>query len=87
MTQHTPDNVECVAVHFLKIMRRWFNTKGKPCDILNANDHFDANMAMDEAFKTCGLQALPDDGEMTQDACDLWNAAWTRAAILNGEKP
>jgi len=84
---NTPENVERVAVAFLNVMRRWFKTKHKPVDILNANDHFDANMAMDEAFTACGLKALPDEGQMTQEACDLWNAAWDRTAILNGEQP
>ena len=84
---HSITNVERVAVEFRKVLQRWFASKGKPVDILNANDHFDANMAMDEALKKCGIPPFNRQGEMTQDVCDLWNAAWNRAAVLNGEKP
>lgn len=90
MTQNinTPENRDKVAKAFIEVLTRWFATKKKkltPELIQNANDHFDANMAMDEAFTKCGLQALPDDGQMTEDACDLWNVAWNRAVVLQKE--
>jgi len=47
-----------------------------------SHDYCDANMAMDAAFQRVGLGHLVDpeqygDDGMSQDASDLWNAAWS----------
>lgn len=47
------------------------------------HDFCDANMPMDAAFtKVFGRSILPEDGEMADADCDLWNAAWSRAKAL-----
>lgn len=46
-----------------------------------SHDWCDANMAMDEAIRSFGLDPLPPDrdGGMSQAMTDLWNAAWESA--------
>lgn len=55
-----------------------------PNFVRNANDYYDANMAMDAAFKECGLQTFDKDGQMTQETIDLFNVAWERAEVIAG---
>lgn len=44
------------------------------------DDFCDANMIMDAAFKSLGVDPLPDlEKGMSQAICDRWNAAWDRA--------
>lgn len=49
-------------------------------DVCHSHDFCDANMVMDAAFKEFGVDPLEygyteEDG-MSQEVCDLWNAAW-----------
>ncbi len=84
MKQNTAENVERVGRAFHKELTEWFKDDGvnpTPEHIENSNDYYDANMAMDAAFRSCGL--VPDVS--TDDSTDLWNAAWERAiAIAKG---
>ena len=88
MTKNTPDNREKVAAEFLRILKLWFSLADKPLNVANANDYFDANMAMDAAFTACGLetfdQPIPgqDDFTMSEESMALFNDAWTRAIEL-----
>jgi len=55
-------------------------------DVCHSHDFCDANMVMDAAFHTFGVDPLEygyteEDG-MSQEVCDLWNAAWNRAKEL-----
>jgi len=94
---HTPANVEKVATEFLLELAEWMRLDERPeiqtmnmtpDFVRNANDYYDANMAMDAAFKRCGLVALEDgpDSCMSSDVADLWNEAWERAAKMCGMK-
>ena len=41
------------------------------------HDFFDANMAMERAFReTFGRSPIPDEGEMSAEDTDAWDAAW-----------
>lgn len=98
--QFTPENVNKVAAEFLKVISRWFKRDGMydednarvKCKkvtkelVLNSNDHFDANMAMDEALTNLNITIFDDNGEMSQDITDLWNAAWDKAGELAEQK-
>lgn len=48
-----------------------------------SHDYCDANMTMDAAFKSFGIDPLEHDyteeDGMSQEVCDLWNSAWDRA--------
>lgn len=48
-----------------------------------SHDYCDANMTMDAAFKSLGIDPLEHDyteeDGMSQEVCDLWNSAWDRA--------
>lgn len=77
---------EWIAAEFLRILQSkdWFNRKITKQEVLDANDYYDANMAMNEAFINCGREAL-DETEgfgMSQISIKLWNDAWERAATL-----
>ena len=55
-------------------------------DVCHSHDFCDANMVMDAAFNTFGVDPLEygyteEDG-MSQEVCNLWNAAWNRAKEL-----
>lgn len=55
-------------------------------DVCHSHDFCDANMVMDAAFHTLGVDPLEygyteEDG-MSQEVCNLWNAAWNRAKEL-----
>ena len=82
---------EKIAINFLAKLGRWFGADGKKLNaerVLNANDYYDANMAMDYAFKACGLEALDgnDEQPMSQRNADLWNTAWARAGEIQKER-
>lgn len=84
--KNTTENREKVAREFLRILVTWIAEEGSKQRLTkdfveNANDHYDANMAMDEAFRNCGLSTF-EDGEMSEDTIDLFNSAWSRAAEL-----
>lgn len=58
-------------------------------DVCASHDFCDANMVMDAAFKTFGVDPLEygyteEDG-MSQEVCDLWNRAWDRGKELMQE--
>ena len=45
-----------------------------------SHDFCDANMTMDAALESLGVQALPDTDEgMSDEVCALWNASWDKA--------
>ena len=44
-----------------------------------SHDWCDANMAMDQAFRSFGLNPLPRGDKAKQRMADLWNAAWEAA--------
>lgn len=90
---NTPENVERIARSYVEVLQRWLTPdefaavcRGEE----NEHDFCDANMALDEAFKTHGYETLPplvdgeDDG-MSQETCDLWNAAVGRATEIMKE--
>lgn len=86
MKKNTTENREKIAREFLRILVTWIAEEGSKQRLTkdfvqNANDHYDANMAMDEAFRNCGLSTF-DNGEMSDDTMDLWNSAWSRAVEL-----
>lgn len=58
-------------------------------DVCHSHDFCDAGMVMDVAFHTFGVDPLEygytEDGGMSQEVCDLWNAAWNRAKELMQE--
>jgi hypothetical protein len=87
---NTPENVKKVGSEFLRILqtKEWFDCAITPTQVIEANDHFDANMAMDQAFRNNGLKALPesDDVPQTDDVSDLWNSAWDYAVTKSGAK-
>lgn len=96
--KNTPENVATVAKEFNKILLRWYKAHGAYSEdrservevknltarlVSEANDHFDANMAMDEAMRKNGLDPFDDsDGGMSQDATDLFNNAWDEAVKI-----
>lgn len=43
-----------------------------------SHDHCDANMVMEAAFRSLGVEVLGESG-VTDDTCLLWNKAWDHA--------
>lgn len=95
MTINTPENIDQIAKEFINELKEWLrrdhrtamnNKKITPKFVREANDYYDANMAMGAAFKHCGFDPFDSDGGMNGDATDLWNAAWDRAVKMAGEK-
>jgi hypothetical protein len=88
----TDERIDKVAAAFIAVLRQWLSedtrekTKSITFDaafVANANDYFDANMAMDEAFTKCGLHAIhPETGIMSDEMSDLFNNAWNRAILM-----
>ena len=69
---------------FAEVVRK---QKDEPLEgICYSHDYCDANMTMDAAFKSFGVDPLEygytDEDGMSQEVCDLWNAAWDRAKEL-----
>ena len=93
----TLPTIEQVAEAFIKQLREDITTeefaelltkqKEDPIEgICYSHDYCDANMTMDAAFKSLGIDPLEhgyteEDG-MSQEVCDLWNASWDRAKEL-----
>lgn len=80
---------EKIAADFIRVLEtsEWFGRTITATEVREANDHFDANMAMDAAFRNNGINPLPDDEQMSQEATDLWNAAWDRAIAIKEVRP
>lgn len=77
---------ERIALAFLGVLGKWLeqDSQGLFLDaefVENANDWFDANMAMDEAFKSVGIDPL-GGGSMEEETVALWNASWARAVEI-----
>jgi hypothetical protein len=90
---NTPENREKVAKEFLRILGTWF-AKGDPRGlgrdypkkltpevVANANDYYDANMAMDEAFRNLKIPLFVK-GVIPDDSSELFNTSWNRAIEL-----
>ena len=106
------NQVESVAAMFSAVLREWLTDEEmdevvlhnanelKDSDCCASHDFCDANMAMDEAFKQCGLrtnidfpgwEAYADGGHPADEseiiaAGKLWNDAWTLAKANNFRK-
>jgi len=79
------ENVELVANEFLKILTRWFAHDGKKLSadrVKNANDYYDANMAMLEAAEKCDATANIEDEKFYY----FMNRAWSRAIEIQTKK-
>lgn len=79
-----------IANRFAAILREWLtptewtamlsaNATETDPGVCHSHDHCDANMAMDRAFRDCGLAALLDSDQMSEDTCRLWSTAWRDA--------
>ena len=55
--------------------------KSNPIEgVCHSHDFCDANMTMDAALESLGVQALPDTDEgMSDEVSALWNASWDKA--------
>ena len=86
--------VEQVAKEFARVVIMWLtpsqfsimryrNSKQLDKSICHSHDFIDANMAMDQAFKTFGIDPLENpiepEGGMTEEVVTLWNSAWDMA--------
>lgn len=90
--------VEEIARAFCAVLSEWLteaqmsevrrlNTDPKYAGCCASHNFCDANEAMDEAFRRCGVEVLetgiPDTDWplMSQEATDLWNTAWSMAKL------
>jgi len=74
------------AQEWLEMRQR--NTKQECTAICHSHDFCDANETMAIAFRrVMGRDMVPDEGEISQEDCDLWNSAWNHAKrnYLTGE--
>lgn len=79
---------EKIGAEFLRILTGWAAPDGHAVTaefVESANDYYDANMAMDEAFLNCG-EPSPADYLESQTVIDMWNNAWQHATKLAREK-
>jgi len=80
-----------VAEHFAALIRqclteseveriRELNEAERDMSVCHTHDFCDANMVMDHALESLGVSVWNGtDGDMYDDAVDLWNAAWSLA--------
>ena len=84
------DNVDKLAKEFCNVLREWLtpdqmveiasrNSKETLVGVCHSHDFCDANMAMLEAAKNCGLVSDVDDIDGLCVMDDVWNAAWDKA--------
>ncbi len=90
---HTPEVIEKIARAFIAELTSWVKNdnrshmKKQKIDrefVENANDFYDANMAMDAAFKKCGFDTFAS-GKMTSQSMDVFNDAWEKAITIVSE--
>lgn len=86
-TVNTAENQEKVARKFIEVLERWEGDKVTSDFVRDANDHYDANMAMDEALRFHGFEAFKDcpvleDRVADEDVLALFDASWTRAIAI-----
>lgn len=88
--------VTAIAEAFAEVMRQWLdsrewqlmrerNASQADSNVCHSHDFCDANMAMDAAFNGLGIPtclAFADDTPEHEEACKLWNDAWTLAKRL-----
>lgn len=84
--------VENIGDEFADVLRSWLsdeqwdemrklNAEETDKGVCHSHDHCDANMAMDEAMRRCGLAEKldADDWASNEENVALWNAAWDYA--------
>jgi hypothetical protein len=78
---------EIVATEFSKVLRTWLtpaemsevvsrNSQQQDPNICHSHDFCDANMAMDEALQSFGVDITAEGGLQDDNLIDLWNASW-----------
>ena len=96
--RHDDGSVATIGDAFVAILNAWLtpdemtlvrqrNASEQTTGICHSHDFCDANEAMLRAFfKTVG-SPFDDEGQMTEEAVALWNAAWDHARVqhLTGE--
>lgn len=93
-------SAESLAIKFAELLKKevglinfamlkfknWSEIEPSVC---HSHDYCDANMVMDAAFQSFGIDPLPDiEAGMSQEVVDRWNEAWDFAKdnYLGGTK-